>query len=87
MYHAWCIHVKWYTPPSQNWSKIKKPIIPSVQWPKRRSSHAASHITDLVFVMSGGSGGGTLSDLWLYNTNQWIKVLPVLHNLHFTTLL
>ena len=62
---------------SQNWSKIKKPVSQSVQWPERRRAHAASHITGPVFVMSGGDRGRTLSDLsdmWLYDTNQWIKV-------------
>ena len=62
---------------SQNWSKIKKPVSQSVQWPKRRRSHAASHITGPLFVMSGGDGGDSLSplsDIWLYDTNQWIKV-------------
>ena len=39
---------------SQNWSKIKKPVIKSVQWPERRHAHAASHITGTVFVMIGG---------------------------------
>ena len=61
---------------SQKWSKIKKPVSQSVQWPVRRCAHAASHITGPVFVMSGGvsDGGRTLSDIWLYDTNQWIKV-------------
>ena len=60
---------------SQNWSKIKKPVSQSVQWPVGRYAHAASHITGPVFVMSGGGGGYTdLSDMWLYDTNQWIKV-------------
>ena len=59
---------------SQNWSKIKKPVSQSVQWPVRRSAHAASHITGPVFVISGGLGDGSLSDMWLYDTNQWIKV-------------
>ena len=61
---------------SQNWSNIKKPVSLSVQWPVRRRSHAASHITGPVFVMSGGVGGGSISlnDMGLYDTNQWIKV-------------
>ena len=59
---------------SQNWTKIKKPVSQSVQWPKRRCAHAASHITGPVFVMSGGYSGPILSDMWLYDTNQWIKV-------------
>ena len=59
---------------SQNWSKIKKPVSQSVQWPVRRRAHAASHITGPVFVMSGGYGGSILSDMWLCDTNQWIKV-------------
>ena len=60
---------------SQNWSKIKKPVSQSVQWPVGRYAHAASHITGPVFVMSGGrSDGTTLSDVWLCDTNQWIKV-------------
>ena len=56
---------------SQNWTKIKKPVSQSVQWPEGRYAHAASHITGPVFVMSGGFGD---SDMWLYDTNQWIKV-------------
>ena len=60
---------------SQNWTKIKKPVSQSVQWPVRRYAHAASHITGPVFVMSGGTRGPTLSDVWLCDhTNQWIKV-------------
>ena len=58
---------------SQNWTKIKKPVSQSVQWPVERWGHAASHITGPVFVMSGGYSG-PLSDIWLYDTNQWIKV-------------
>ena len=72
---------------SQNWTKIKKPVSQSVQWPERRYAHAASHITGPVFVMSGGLGGGSiLSDMWLYDTiyNQWIKVFHM--NLVTTTL-
>ena len=57
---------------SQNWSKIKSH---SVQWPERRCAHGASHITGTVFVMIGGIGGSTLSDVWLCDTNQWNKVL------------
>ena len=66
---------------SQNWSKIKKPVSQSVQWPERRCAHAASHITGTVFVMIGGSGSvSTLSDVWLCDTNQWNKVLsPFTH--------
>ena len=63
---------------SQNWTKVKKPwpVSQSVPWPVGRWSHAASHITGPVFVISGGCGvGSTLSDMWLYDsTNQWIKV-------------
>ena len=59
---------------SQNWIKIKKPVSQSVQWPEGRYAHAASHITGPVFVMSGGYGSFTLSDMWLNDTNQWIKV-------------
>ena len=59
---------------SQNWSKIKKPVSQSVQWPEGRWAYAASHITGPVFVMSGGIDGYILSDIWLYDTNQWIKV-------------
>ena len=64
---------------SQNWSKIKKPVSQSVQWPERRYAHAASHITGPVFVMSGGKGDRhtELSDVWLYDTNQWIKVFQL----------
>ena len=72
---------------SQNWSKIKKPVSQSVQWPEGRHGHAASHITVPVFVMSGGYGthGSTLSDvMWLCDTNQWIKVFHM--NLVTTTL-
>ena len=67
---------------SQNWSKIKKPISQSVQWPEGRFAHAASHITGTVFVMIGGNGSdySTLSDMWLCDTNQWNKVLsPFTH--------
>ena len=70
---------------SQNWSKIKKPVSQSVQWPVRRNIHAASHITGPVFVMSGGRLVSTsLSDIWLCDTNQWIKVLHM--NLVITAL-
>ena len=73
---------------SQNWTQIKKPVSQSVQWPERRFAHAASHITGPVFVMSGGLGYSdgytTLSDMWLYDTNQWIKVFHM--NLVTTTL-
>ena len=70
---------------SQNWSKIKKPVSQSVQWPVERCAHAASHITGPVFVMSGGySSLLTLSDMWLCDTNQWIKVFHM--NLITTTL-
>ena len=60
---------------------INKPVIKSVQWPGRRSGHAASHITGTMFVMIGGQGyGSTLSDVWLCDTNQWNKVLsPFTH--------
>ena len=70
---------------SQNWSKIKKPVHQSVQWPERRFAHAASHITGTVFVMIGGLASGSLlesalSDVWLCGTNQWNKVLsPFTH--------
>ena len=64
----------------QNWSKIKKPVSQSVQWPERRFAHAASHITGTVFVMIGGRYGGSMSDVWLCDTNQWNKVLsPFTH--------
>ena len=70
---------------SQNWTKIKKPVSQSIQWPVGRYAHAASHIIGPVFVMSGGVSGGvgfTLSDIWLYDsTNQWIKVF---HNVQFS---
>ena len=70
---------------SQNWIKIKKPVSQSVQWPVGRRGHAASHITGPVFVISGGYDvGSTLSDIWLYDTNQWIKVFHM--NLVTTTL-
>ena len=61
---------------SQNWTKIKKPVSQSIQWPVGRYSHAASHISGPVFVMSGVCGEwSTLSDMWLCDTtNQWIKV-------------
>ena len=59
---------------SQNWTMIKKPVSQSVQWPERRYAHAASHIAGPVFVMNGGVGGSTLSDVWLCDNNQWIKV-------------
>ena len=76
---------------SQNWSKIKKPVSQSVQWPERRQYHAASHITGPVFVMIGGyqvKNSEVLpntqsADMWLY-TNQWIKVFH--KNLVTTTL-
>ena len=73
---------------SQNWTKIKKPVGQSVQWPKERYGHAASHITGTVFVMIGGHGGGSIrSDMWLCDTNQWNKVLsPFTHELSYTTL-
>ena len=46
-----------------------------MQWPEGRYAHAASHITGPVFVMSGGYGDRfTLSDMWLYDSNQWNKV-------------
>ena len=65
---------------SQNWSKIKKPVSKSVQWPEGRYAHAASHITGTVFVMIGGYDGSRLSDVWLCDTNQWNKVLsPFTH--------
>ena len=66
---------------SQNWSKIKKPVSQFVQWPERRYAHAASHITDTVFVMIGGTGiGSVLSDVLLCDTNQWNEVLsPFTH--------
>ena len=59
---------------SQNWSKIKKPVSQSVQRPVGRFAQAASHITGPVFLMSGGYNGFALSDVWLCDTNQWIKV-------------
>ena len=59
---------------SQNWSKIKKPVSQSVQWPVGRFGHSASHITGPVFVMSGGVSDLTDGDVWLCDTNQWIKV-------------
>ena len=63
---------------SQNWTKIKKPVSQSIQWPVERWGHAASHITGPMFMMSGGRGGigTTLSDIRLCDstTNQWIKV-------------
>ena len=65
---------------SQNWSKFKKPVSQSVQWPKWRFAHAASHITGTVFVMIGGyDRGSILSDVWLCDTNQWNKVLSPIH--------
>ena len=67
---------------SQNWTKIKKPVSQSVQWSQRRYAHASSHITGPVFVTSGGDGGYgyRLSDMWLYDTNQWIKVFHRMMN-------
>ena len=57
-----------------------KPVSKSVQWPERISGHAASHITGTVFVIIGGHGWSTLSDVWLCDTNQWNKVLsPFTH--------
>ena len=48
----------------------------SFQWPERRHAHAASHITGPVFVISGGIGDGSiLSDVWLFDTKEWNKVL------------
>ena len=72
---------------SQNWSKIKKPVSPSVQWPDGRRHHAASHITGSVFVVTGGFDitGSTLSDVWLCDTNQWNKVFS--HTYLVTTIL
>ena len=69
---------------SQNWSKIKKPVSQSVQWPKGRYAHAASHITGTVFVMIGGHSGylSTLSDGWLCDTNQWNKVYYLLSHMN-----
>ena len=67
---------------SQDWSKIKKPVSQSVQWPARRQAHAASHITGTLFVIIGGYGG---DDVWLCDTNQWNKVLSHM-NLVPTTL-
>ena len=70
---------------SQNWSKIKNPVSPSIQWPGKRLAHTASHISDTVFVMIGGYGSGsTLSDVWLCDTNQWNKVLtPFTHEFSY----
>ena len=65
---------------SQNWSKINKPVIKSVQWPEERYYHAASHITGTVFVMIGGLSVSITSDVWLCDTNQWNEVLsPFTH--------
>ena len=52
-----------------------------MQWPEGRYAHAASHITGPVFVMSGGYGDRfTVSDMWLYDSNQWNKVKIALTN-------
>ena len=76
-----CFWNPWISLSSQDWSKIKKPVSQSVQWPERRFAHAASHITGTVFVMIGGVVGdrSTLSDVWLCDTNQWNKVLSLSH--------
>ena len=68
--------------PMQNWSKIKKPenysLLKLCSNGLRGDMPTASHITGgTVFVMIGGcgSGGSTLNEVWLCDTNQWNKVL------------
>ena len=50
-----------------------------MEWPQRKSFHAATHLSGPLFVIVGGSGryGRTLNDMWLCDTTtkRWKKVL------------
>ena len=75
----------------QNWSKVKKPVSQSVEWPEERYAHAAAHITGPMFVMIGGYGdyiGPTLNGVWLCDTYEWSKVFIIwyMHNNHNLTM-
>ena len=60
----------------QHWSNIS--IGHSVEWPKERSHHAATHLSGLLFVIVGGAGHQvSTNDMWLCDTTTklWKKVL------------
>ena len=50
-----------------------------MEWPQERSSRAATHLSDSLFVIVGGMDKSyrTLDDMWLCDTTtkQWKKVL------------
>ena len=51
----------------------------SVEWPRERSSHAATHLSGPLFVIVGGEdlSYDILNDIWLCDTatKLWKKVL------------
>ena len=74
---------------SQLWSNIS--IGHSVEWPKERNHHAATHLHGPLFVIVGGMGrGDQVSTMWLCDTatKLWKKVyiLSTLHVLMFITI-
>ena len=59
----------------QHWSNISI----SVEWPQKRTHHAATHLSGPLFVIVGGEYQPfhTLNDMWLCDTTTklWKKVL------------
>ena len=63
----------------QRWNNISTSIGHPVEWPHRRSHHAATHLSGPLFVIVGGlnQSGHTLNEMWLCDTTTklWKTVL------------
>ena len=63
----------------QQWTNISTSFGHSVEWPLKRSHHAAIHLSGSLFVIVGGVDQytRTLYDMWLCDTTTklWKKVL------------
>ena len=68
-----------YFSSSQHWSNISTFIGHSVEWPRKRIHHAATHLSGPLFVLVGGVDqyAHTLKDMWLCDTTTklWKNVL------------
>ena len=63
----------------QHWSNISTSIGHSVEWPRKISRHAATHLSGPLFVIVGGLGPypTPVNEMWLCDTTTklWKKVL------------